>query len=58
MCFVGIIVSIWLLLLICLQFTWIQLSCHLLNQKKKSSKGSLKLEAVNDFNPKISFSDK
>lgn len=26
--------------------------------KKKSSKGSLKLEAVNDFNPKISFSDK
>lgn len=26
-------------------------------QKKKTSKGRLKLEAVNDFNPKVSFSD-
>lgn len=26
-------------------------------KQKKTSKGRLKLEAVNDFNPKVSFSD-
>lgn len=26
-------------------------------QNKKTSKGRLKVEAVNDFNPKVSFSD-
>lgn len=28
-----------------------------IQKKKKTSKGRLKLEAVNDFNPKVSFSD-
>ena len=34
MCLVGIIICIWPLLFIYLQFTWIQLLCHLLNQKQ------------------------